>query len=60
MVKNLALLLLFVFSFSACNMLEKKDTSTGIKKKKKLAEDDGDGEAIQTKSAPLLSILRPY
>ena len=51
MVKNLALLLLFVFSFSACNMLEKKDTSTGIKKKKKLAEDDGDGEAIQTKSA---------
>jgi len=40
MVKNLALLLLFVFSFSACNMPDKKDTSTGVKKKKKIIEDD--------------------
>ena len=49
MVKNLALLLLFGFSFSACNMVEKKDTSTGTKKKKKLAEDDEDREDIKQK-----------
>ena len=49
MMMNLALLLLFVFSFSACNMLEKKDTSTGIKKKKRLAEADEEGESIKHK-----------
>lgn len=52
MAKKLALLLLFVFSFSACNMLEKKDTSTGIKKK--LAEDDEGGESIKQKKKAVI------